>query len=98
MRPVLIWPHLSTRGGGGALPSGSVSKPVYDELVAWCGKYKPLEPPNSLLGQAIRYQLNHHVALMRFLDDGALPIDNGVVERLHRVPASSDRIPFPQGD
>jgi transposase len=67
------------------------SKPVYDELVAWCGKYQPLEPPKSLLGEAIRYQLNHQTALMRFLDDGVLPIDNGVVERLHRVPAITRR-------
>ena len=67
------------------------SKPVYDELLSWCRKYQPHEPPNSLLGQAIRYQLNHHVALTRFLDDGLLPIDNGVVERLHRVPAITRR-------
>jgi len=67
------------------------SKPVYEELIAWCRKYQPLEPPKSLLGQAIRYQLNHQVALMRFLGDGVLPIDNGVVERLHRVPAITRR-------
>ena len=63
------------------------SKPVYEELIKWCEKYKPLEPPKSLLGQAIGYQLNHEDALMRFLDDGALPIDNGMVERLHRIVA-----------
>lgn len=67
------------------------SKPVYDELIAWCEKYQPLEPPKSLLGKAIQYQLNHKVALRRFLDDGDLPIDNGVVERLHRVPAVTRR-------
>lgn len=63
------------------------SKPVYEELVAWCQTYQPLEPPGSLLGKAIKYLLNHRVALMRFLDDGDLPIDNGIVERLHRTPA-----------
>ena len=31
------------------------------------------------------------VALTRFLDDGALPIDNGIVERLHRRPAIGRR-------
>lgn len=67
------------------------SKPVYDELLAWCEKYQPHEPPKSLLGNAIRYQLNHRIALTRFLDDGDLPIDNGVVERLHRVPAVTRR-------
>jgi len=67
------------------------SKPVYDELVEWCRAYQILEPPGSYLAAAIRYLLNHHVALMRFLDDGRLPIDNGVVERLHRRPAVGRR-------
>lgn len=60
------------------------SKPIYDELIAWCSKYKLVEPPKSPLGQAIGYLLRHRVALMRFLDNGLLPIDNGIVERLHR--------------
>jgi hypothetical protein len=55
--------------------------------VAWCRTYQPLEPPSSNLGTAIRYLLNHRVALTRFLDDGRLPIDNGIVERLQRRPA-----------
>jgi transposase len=63
------------------------SKPVYDELVAWCLTYQPHEPPASMLGKAIQYLLNHRVALTRFLEDGTLPIDNGIVERLHRIPA-----------
>jgi transposase len=67
------------------------SKPVYDELVAWCESYKTREPPASFLYKAIQYLLNHRVALMRFLDDGRLPIDNGIVERLHRRPAITRR-------
>lgn len=63
------------------------SKPVYDELVAWCQTYQPLETPKSKLGAALRYLTNHRLALTRFLDDGQLPIDNGIVERLHRRPA-----------
>jgi transposase len=59
------------------------SKPVYDELVSWCRTHKPHEPPTSALGKAIQYLLNHEMALKRFLDDGAIPVDNGVVERLH---------------
>lgn len=59
------------------------SRPVYDELLAWCEVYKPHEPPASALGAAIRYLTNHQVALRRFLTDGVIPIDNGVVERLH---------------
>lgn len=63
------------------------SKPVYDELLAWCRTYQPHEPPSSLLGKAVQYLLNHQRALTRFLDDATLPIDNGIVERLHRIPA-----------
>lgn len=67
------------------------SKPVYDELIAWCETYQPLEPPGSLLGKAIQYLLNHRIALTRFVANGALPIDNGIVERLHRMPAITRR-------
>jgi transposase len=67
------------------------SKPVYEELVRWCRTYEPTEPPSSMLGRAVQYALNHRVALTRFLDDGRLPIDNGIVERLHRRPAVGRR-------
>lgn len=67
------------------------SKPVYDELVEWCRTYKSPEPPTSLLAKAINYLLNHEAELTRFLDDGRLPIDNGIVERLHRRPAIGRR-------
>lgn len=56
---------------------------VFDELVSWCESYQPHEPPSSGLGTAIRYLLNHQIALRRFLEDGRIPPDNGVVERLH---------------
>jgi hypothetical protein len=59
------------------------SKPVFDEIVSWAEAYKPHEPPSSGLGAAIRYMTNHKVALGRFLEDGVIPIDNGIVERLH---------------
>ena len=58
-------------------------KPVFDELVAWCRAHQPAMLPSSKLGTAIRYMLNHHVALGRFLTDGVIPIDNGPAERLH---------------
>ena len=59
------------------------SKPVWDELVAWCTVRKPHEPPSSGLGKALQYFTNHQVALGRFLEYGFLPLDNGIVERLH---------------
>jgi transposase len=67
------------------------SRPVYDELLRWARTYQGAEPPASLLGKALQYLLNHQVALTRFLDDGRLPIDNGIVERLHRRPAITRR-------
>lgn len=67
------------------------SKPVYDELVTWCETHRPMEPPASLLGRAVGYLLNHRRALTHFLDDGIVPIDNGIVERLHRRPAVGRR-------
>jgi transposase len=67
------------------------SKPIYDEIISWSSTYKAVEPPKSPLGVAIRYQLNHQQALKRYLEDGILPIDNGIVERLHRRPAVGRR-------
>jgi hypothetical protein len=63
------------------------SRPVYEELLEWSDLHRPLEPPSSKLGEALRYLNNHRTPLTRFLDDGKLPIDNGIVERLHRRPA-----------
>lgn len=60
-----------------------LSKPVYEDLITWMHAYQPHEPPSSALGRAIAYTLNHQVALQRFLEDGVIPIDNSVVERLH---------------
>jgi hypothetical protein len=59
------------------------SRPIWDELVSWCTVHKKHEPPSSRLGIALRYFTNHHVALARFLDYGYVPMDNGIVERLH---------------
>ena len=36
-----------------------------------------------MMGMAIGYLRGNELALMRFLDDGRIPIDNGAVERLH---------------
>lgn len=59
------------------------SKPLWDELVAWCTVHKKHETPSSRLGVALRYFTNHQVALGRFLEHGEVPMDNGIVERLH---------------
>ncbi|HEX5449025.1 MAG TPA: IS66 family transposase [Gaiellaceae bacterium] len=60
-----------------------LSKPIWDELVAWCHVHKKYEQPSSPLGVALRYFTNHQAALGRFLELGYVPMDNGIVERLH---------------
>ena len=67
------------------------SRPIYDELIAWCKAYHRLEPPKMPLAKACGYIINHHVGLTRFIDDGSIPIDNTLVERLHRRPAIGKR-------
>lgn len=67
------------------------SRPIYQQLLSWCRAHLPHEPPKTPLAAACSYVINHHVALMRFLDDGFIPIDNGLVERLHRRPAIGRR-------
>jgi hypothetical protein len=59
------------------------SKSLWDELVSWCTVHKKHEPPSSRLGIALRYFTNHRLALARFLEYGFVPMDNGIVERLH---------------
>lgn len=59
------------------------SRLVWDELVSWCEVRKKYEPPSSGLGKALQYFTNHKVALGRFLEYGFVPLDNGIVERLH---------------
>ncbi|HTR53350.1 MAG TPA: IS66 family transposase [Kofleriaceae bacterium] len=59
------------------------SRPVFESLANWCRVRKKYEPPATPLGKALQYFTNHEVALARFLDDGWVPIDNGIVERLH---------------
>jgi hypothetical protein len=67
------------------------SRPIYDELLSWCRTHYPHEPPKAPLAAACAYLINHHIALTRFLNDGSFPIDNGLVERLHRRPAIGRR-------
>jgi transposase len=59
------------------------SQEVWDALGKWCHVHKKRETPGSPLGAAVRYFTNHQVALGRFLEHGVVPIDNGIVERLH---------------
>lgn len=57
-------------------------RPIADELLAWMNAVGPTLLPTDPLAQAIRYCKNHRAALLRFIDDAALPIDNSPTERL----------------
>ncbi|HEY7679663.1 MAG TPA: transposase, partial [Terriglobia bacterium] len=59
------------------------SKPVMEKLHAWLQTQfdERLVEPNSGLGQAISYLLNHWQKLTLFLEKPGVPLDNIVVER-----------------
>ncbi len=61
------------------------SKVVIDDLHRWLEEQKDRFAPQSPVGRAIRYPLNHWKSLIRFLEDPKLPLDNNMSERLLRV-------------
>ena len=58
--------------------------PVWETLKMWCEGECREKHPSSLLVIGAKYLLRHYDALTRYLTDGRLPIDNGLVERLFR--------------
>lgn len=57
------------------------SAPLMKKLGEWVLNVKPDEPPKTPMGRALTYASNQWQALNRFLEDGALEIDNGGAER-----------------
>jgi transposase len=57
------------------------SRPIVDAFFAWCEAQAPLVLDETPISKAVRYALNHRVALSRFLEDGRLPIHNNFSER-----------------
>lgn len=59
------------------------SKPLMDELYRWLNKQleEKLVEPNSGLGKAITYMLNHWGPLTRFMEIPGAPLDNNICER-----------------
>jgi len=60
------------------------SVPVLTALHAWLEAEKPKLLPKAALRGAMDYLLNHWQALVRYITDGALAIDNGAAERALR--------------
>ncbi len=58
-----------------------LSRPLWDELQVWLRLERSRVADGSRIAQAIDYSLNHWAALTRHLRDGAVPIDNNLIER-----------------
>jgi transposase len=56
------------------------SKPIADKLREWLRLHRQRATDGTAIAKAIDYSLGRWPALIRFLDDGALPIDNNWVE------------------
>jgi len=56
-------------------------RPLWDELHMWLRLERSRVADGSRIAQAIDYSLNHWDALTRHLADGAVPIDNNLIER-----------------
>jgi transposase len=54
--------------------------PIIDELYHWLVEQRRKVPKGSATSKAIHYSLKRWPALVRYLDDGDLPIDNNWVE------------------
>jgi transposase len=58
--------------------------PVMNMLHAWMIAQRDLVPEGSAISRALNYSLKRWAALSRYLDDGAVPIDNNWAENLIR--------------
>jgi transposase len=65
--------------------------PLLDELERWKDANAGVVPPNEPLGRAWTYLHNHWDILAVVVQDGALELDNGEVERVIRGPAMGRR-------
>ena len=63
------------------------ARPVIDDLRAWFDKTLQTLSAKSDMAGAIRYAISRWTALTRYLDDGAVEIDNNAAERALRVVA-----------
>lgn len=60
------------------------SQPILDAIRQWLDDHVDAINPKSRIGQAITYMRNQWPSLIRFLEDGRIPLDNGGVERAIR--------------
>lgn len=56
-------------------------RPITESFRAWMDAVQPTLVPSDLLAKVLQYYRNHWTALMRFLDDPGVSIDNSASER-----------------
>ncbi|WP_456017451.1 IS66 family transposase [Pseudomonas fluorescens] len=61
-----------------------IAAPIAQKLNEWMLAQRDLVPEGSATAKALDYSLKRWVALTRYLDDGAVPIDNNPVENTIR--------------
>jgi transposase len=65
--------------------------PLLESLHAWLIATGSKAPPRSALAKAVQYTLNRWTALVRYVDDGRLPLDTNAVENSIRPVALGRR-------
>jgi transposase len=63
------------------------SRPIVARIFARLDEERATLRPTSQLAKAVQYALNRRVELRRFLDDGRIELDTGLLERSLRGPA-----------
>ncbi len=75
------------------------SRPLVEDLFTWLSTQRARLPGGSPTAEAIRYVLNHHEGLARFLEDGRIELDTNTVERAIRpICLSRKNALFASGD
>jgi transposase len=75
------------------------SRPLVEDLFTWFEAQLARLPGGSPTAKAIRYAINHHDGLVRFLDDGRIELDTNTVERTIRpICLSRKNALFASGD
>lgn len=62
------------------------SKPIVDDFYDWLWAERLRQVPKSKLAGAINYMLNRWESFTRFLESGAVPMDNNAAERALKYP------------
>ena len=60
------------------------AKPIINKLQQWIEKHLSHSPPSMPIGKALTYLHNQWPRLIRYLDNGAYPVDNNLAENAVR--------------